>query len=98
MSLTYRPQAESDLDEMWLTIALDNPKRADAYLDQLHQRCLRLSDFPKLGHPAEEVESNIWVFPLDRYLVFYTITENGIDIARFWHASRDTSNLFFEDE
>lgn len=97
MGLTYRPLAEKDLDELWLTIALDSPRRADDYLDALHQRCLNLAKSPKIGQPAEEIGTGIWVFPLDHYLIFYEMTENGIDIVRFWNASRDTANLFVDD-
>ena len=33
-----RPEAENDLDEIWLYIAQDNPKSADRFLDHLHEK------------------------------------------------------------
>ena len=35
-----RPEAESDLDEIWLYIAQDNPQNADKFLDHIHEKIM----------------------------------------------------------
>jgi toxin ParE1/3/4 len=44
-----RPQAETDLDEIWWYIAQDNPDNADRFLDLIEERCQALAQFPHLG-------------------------------------------------
>ena len=35
-----RPEAESDLDEIWLYIAQDNPQNVDKFLDHIHEKIM----------------------------------------------------------
>ncbi|HEY7494964.1 MAG TPA: type II toxin-antitoxin system RelE/ParE family toxin [Candidatus Tectomicrobia bacterium] len=41
-----RPQAETDLDDIWWHIAQDNPDAADRVLDMIEERCQTLAQFP----------------------------------------------------
>jgi toxin ParE1/3/4 len=50
--LLKRPEAESDLDEIWWYIAQDSPhNNADRFLDRIQERCLALADFPQIHYP-----------------------------------------------
>ncbi len=44
-----RPQAETDLDEIWWYIAQDNPDNADQFLDEVEERCQALAQFPHMA-------------------------------------------------
>ena len=92
------PSATVDLDDIWFTIACDNQKRADNYLADLLKRMSTLAEFPRMGHRVEEIKKDMWVFPLDDYLIFYQITKKGITVARVWHAKRDLTAIFFSEE
>lgn len=37
-TVIFSPAAESDLDDIWYHIALDNPSAADRTIDKLRQR------------------------------------------------------------
>ena len=50
-----RPQAETDLDEIWWYIAQDNPDNADRFLDKIEERCQALAQFPHMGISREEL-------------------------------------------
>jgi len=47
--LLKRPEAESDLDEIWWYIVQDSPHNADRFLDLIQERGLALANFPKMG-------------------------------------------------
>ena len=44
-----RPQAEADLDEIWLHIAQDNPDAADRFIDLIESSCEGLARNPLMG-------------------------------------------------
>ncbi|MDP1774020.1 MAG: type II toxin-antitoxin system RelE/ParE family toxin [Methylobacter sp.] len=47
--LLKRPEAESDLDEIWWYIAQDSQHNADMFLDRIQEKCLLLAEFPQMG-------------------------------------------------
>ena len=57
--LLKRPEAESDLDEIWLYIAQDNPHNADRFLDRLQERCWALADFPQMGTSRDDLKAGL---------------------------------------
>ena len=92
--LLKRPEAENDLEEIWWFIAQDSPDNADRFLDRIQETCLALSDFPKLGVSREELKTDLRSHPVGNYLIFYFPLEDGIDIIRVLHGSRDIERLF----
>ena len=97
MHIDYDALAREDLSDIWLYIAEDDPTRATDYVYHIEKRLENLAVFPRMGHPVEEIENDLWAFPLDDYLIFYDILENGIRITRILHAKRDINMLFFGD-
>lgn len=91
--LLKRPEAESDLDEIWWYIAQDSPLNADRFLDRIQERCLALADFPQMGMGRDELKQGLRSHPVGNYLIFYFPLEDGIDIIRVLHGSRDIESL-----
>ena len=96
--LLKRPEAESDLDEIWLYIAQDNPHNADRFLDRIQERCSVLVDFPQMGTSRDDLKAGLRCQPFGNYLIFYFPLEDGIDIVRVLHGARDVDALFHPDE
>ena len=92
--LLKRPEAENDLEEIWWFIAQDSPHNADRFLDRIQERCLALAGFPKMGVSREELKPDLRSQPVGNYLIFYFPLEDGIDIVRVLHGSRDIERLF----
>ncbi len=88
-----RPEAESDLDEIWWYIAQDSPDHADRFLDRLQERFLALADFPKMGISRDDIQAGLRSQPVGNYLIFYFPLADGIEIVRVLHGSRDVENL-----
>ena len=92
--LLKRPEAESDLDEIWWYIAQDSPHNADRFLDRIQERCSALADFPQMGTRRDELKAGLRSQPVGNYLIFYFPLEDGADIVRILHGSRDIESLF----
>jgi toxin ParE1/3/4 len=84
-----RPQAETDLDEIWWYIAQDNPDNADRFLDKIEERCQALAQFPHMGISREDLMPTLRSLPLANYLIFYLPIEDGITVVRVLPAMRD---------
>ncbi len=84
-----RPQAETDLDEIWWYIAQDNPDNADRFLDKIEERCQALAQFPHMGISREDLMPTLRSLPLANYLIFYLPIEDGIKVVRVLPAMRD---------
>jgi len=89
-----RPEAQNDLDEIWWFIAQDSPDNADKLLDRIQDSCLTLADFPKMGVSRNEIKNSLRSQTIGNYLIFYFPLEDGIDIIRVIHGSRDMDRLF----
>ncbi len=89
-----RPQAESDLDEIWLYIAQDSPDNADAFLDELEKRCEALAQFPFIGTNRDELMPGLRSLAVGGYLIFYLPIEDGIEVVRVLHGMRDIDVIF----
>ena len=86
-------RARADLLEIWLyshdTWSAD---QADLYLDRLAEGINRLSDNPLLGSDASGIRPGYRKLTVERHLVFYTVTEERIEIVRVLHAQMDAAS------
>jgi toxin ParE1/3/4 len=88
------PIAEADLDEIWLYIAADSVTRADKFIDALTERFVTLSRSPRAGRSRPEIEPGLRSFSFRNYVIFYSLTEEGLVIERVLHGSRDIEAIF----
>ena len=91
------PLAESDLDDIWFYIALDNPGAADRFLDKIDDKLKTFSDHPISGRLRSELADGLRSFPIDAYVVYYLPLKDGLHIIRVLHGARDHDKLFSED-
>lgn len=82
-------RAESDLIDIWSYIAEDDPLAADRQLDQIDAACKMLAANPQGGPRRADLAPNLRFYPVGNYLIFYTIAEEGINVARVLHGARD---------
>lgn len=82
--------ADTDLDRIWLFIARDNISAADRQVTKLHRKFEILAAHPDLGELQPELASGDYRrFAAGTYVVFYRKVDDGIEIARVIHGSRD---------
>jgi len=92
MTSTYsiRASARTDLEEIWLfTFEEWGLEQADKYLNSIFSRFEWLSRNPYTGKDREDIKAGYYCFPEGMQLVFYTMTECGIDIIGIPHQNMD---------
>lgn len=93
-SIIRSPQAESDLIEIAVYIAQDNPKAASRWLDTIDEKLDMLSRQPLIGEIREEIARNLRSFPVGNYIIFYQPFDDGVKLVRVLHGARDLDQLF----
>lgn len=72
----------------------DSEVNADHFLDLLKDKASNLAEFNSIGTDRPELSANLKSFPVERYVLYYRINSEGIELVRVLHGSRDTSLLF----
>jgi len=90
----YSPEAESDLLGIASFIARDKPSAARQWVKLLQDKCELLATHPRVGEekPGFGVQG-CRVFSVGSYVIFFRAVEQGIEVARIVHGSRDMGNL-----
>ncbi|MCA9433811.1 MAG: type II toxin-antitoxin system RelE/ParE family toxin [Candidatus Omnitrophica bacterium] len=93
-SVSKTEDAESDLLEIWGTIAQNNPLNADRFLEQIESHCENLAYSPRIGKLRSDLGTEIRSFPVGEYLLFYQPIDEGILLVRVIHGRRNYEALF----
>lgn len=95
------PQAERDLDDIWLQIAQDsgNIDTATRFVDSISERFPMLGRFPYLGRSRhEDLHSGVRSFAAGDYVALYRIIEDDLVlILRVVHGNRDIAAILRRD-
>lgn len=92
--VTRTPRAATDLDDIWLRVALDNPAAADRLIDRIVARCRDLAAHPHLGTARPEVAPDARMLVVDDYIVLYRVNGADTEIVRIVHGARRLEGLF----
>jgi len=94
--IAFSPAAETDLMDIAIFIAQDNPNRALTFVDELQGKCDALGGAPGIGTSRPELGEGIRMLPHGRYLIFYREAHKDLRIERILHGSRDIGYDDFE--
>jgi toxin ParE1/3/4 len=97
MRIRLAPQARADLDAIWLYIAQDtaNHTIATRTIASITGKFGLFSRFPHLGKSLEsDLRPHVRTFPVDNYVIFYSVKPAEIRILRIIHSSRDAYAMF----
>jgi toxin ParE1/3/4 len=92
--LVISKDAVSDLDEIWLFIALNSPQNADIFIDRIYDTCLLLKENPEMGRLRQELSPGLRSFSVGRYIIFYRLKNDIIEIVRILSGYRDIDIAF----
>jgi toxin ParE1/3/4 len=93
-----RPLVFDDLADIWDYIAEDNQTRADGFIDSIDNKIKELADRPHIGRLRDDLFPGLLSFPFGRYIIFYLIIPDGIEIVRVLHSARDIDVHFDRQE
>jgi toxin ParE1/3/4 len=91
--------AIADLVAIGGHIATYNPQRAKTFVAELESRCLELGDMPKAFAlvPGRE-HTGMRRRPCGKYLIFYRIAADAVEVLRVLHGAQDYETILFSDE
>jgi toxin ParE1/3/4 len=89
----YTRRAREDLLEIWEWIASDSPAIADRVHDAIKKRCDSLRRHPQLGRPRPEIGDGARSLVIERWIAFYRIVEDGVQVVRIVDGARDLTKL-----
>lgn len=97
------PRAKADLIDQFEFIGKNNPDAAEQFLDAAEAAFEQLLRMPKMGALREYLSPRLaglrmWPVPeFPRELIFYRPVEDGIEVVRVLHSSRDIAAIFDEE-
>jgi len=97
MAHSVSPQAESDLDDIWLYVAKQSGSMdvASRQIDSLADRFLFLARFPRAGRVRDlELGKGLRSFPVGEYVIVYCVEGDDVLILRVVHGRRELERLF----
>jgi toxin ParE1/3/4 len=101
VTIVKSPAAESDLQEIWLTIAPENPTAATRILRAIGAKIDLLADYPRFGPRRPDIRPKTRLLAEKPYLILYEThpdTDDGpvdeVEVARVVDGRRDLESLF----
>jgi len=89
------PLAEEDLFKIIsTTIESWGSAQAKVYAQTIDAALFKLAQYPDFGRERNEIYKDAKSFPIEKHIVFYQVSESGIDVARILHQRMDPSKHF----
>ena len=96
LEIRYLPTAENDLDDIFDYIMMDNPSAAVSILEKFNHSISQLAFNPELGVVSKDdrlKKMGYRILIIGKYLVFYVVKANIIQIRRIIHGARQYNFL-----
>lgn len=90
--------ASRDLDAIGDYFVERSVEAGERLLQEFVKKCERLIQFPKMGRSYEQVKAGLRGIPLDGYIIFYKIVEDGIEVLRVLNGRQDLEAIFEDEE
>ena len=97
MAHLVAPQAEADLDDIWLYVARESGSMdvATRIVDSITDRFCFLANFPHAGRSRDrDFGAGTRSFPVGEYVIIYCVEGPDVFILRVVHGRRDFESLF----
>lgn len=99
MIVIITDEAEADLEHIADYIAIDNPLRADSFVQELVGRCRGLADMPRAFPLVPRYEhTGVRRRPHGDYLIFYRVGVDQVDVVHVLHGAQNYEAILFPDE
>ena len=94
---TRTQQAEDDLVDILHAVARRSVKAAERLRDDIDATITRLVSFPRLGRPCAKLAPGLFRYAVSGHLIFYYITDEGIEVVRVLDGARNITSDMFDD-
>ena len=92
------PEAIRDLDEIADYFVARNVEADERFIDEFTKKCHYLTQFSLMGRSYSQLRPYLRGIPLQNYIIFYRIANDGIEIMRIIRGDRDLEAFFEENE
>lgn len=96
-NLSRAPEAILDLNAVLAYLDRHSEPAAEALADAVDRKCEQLRTVPFQGRPRGDLSPGLRSVVIGDYLLFYRVTDEAIEFARFLHGSRDLPAAFADD-
>ena len=86
--------AAEDLKDIWDYVAQYGENSAVKLIKEISGKFILLRDNPQIGREQNNYLVGLRSFVVKDYFIFYLPFDNGIDVLRVLHSSRDIESLF----
>ncbi|MDJ0671976.1 MAG: type II toxin-antitoxin system RelE/ParE family toxin [Microcystis sp. M53598_WE2] len=90
-------EALRDMEQILDYLANTNINAAEKFLEEFSKKCRYLTQFPLMGRSYREIRPSLRGLPMKNYIIFYRLTEQGLEIMPFIKGERDLEAFFFEN-
>ena len=95
--LIISSEASQDLEEIIDYFYNINIEAGENFLEEFNKKCKYLANFPNIGRSYKHIKDYLRGIPLDGYIIFDRVIENGIEIMHVVSGYRDLASLFFDE-
>ena len=86
--------AAEDLKDIWEYVSQHNENAASKLIKEIKNKFVLLRDNPLVGREQNEYLVGLRSFVVKSYFIFYLPLDDGIDVLRVLHSSRDIESIF----
>ena len=87
---TLAPRAKTDLEEIWeYSVDQFGFEKAEAYFRDIQRAIESVASDPRRGRACDEVRAGYFRFPAGSHMLFFRLSDQGIDVVRILHARMD---------
>ncbi|PZD74408.1 Toxin ParE1 [Acaryochloris thomasi RCC1774] len=87
-------QASQDLDAISDYFLARNIEAGERICLEFTQKCEKLMRFPKLGRSYDAIRSGMRGLPLEGYIIFYQVVDDGVEILRVLGGRQNLEEIF----
>jgi toxin ParE1/3/4 len=87
------PEALNDINSIISSIAADNPRAAERWLDRLEKIFENLGTMPFMGVARFDVRPHLRLFAVNNYLILHRVDDDDVVIVRVVHGAREWQDL-----
>jgi toxin ParE1/3/4 len=62
-------------------------------IDRITETCDKLARHPRMGIRQDQYRAGLRCFPVGKYVIFYHVTDDGLEIYRVLHGARQLEDL-----
>jgi toxin ParE1/3/4 len=94
MNFILAPSSIRDLDRLSEYFLATNVEAGERLFKTLNQKFYNLTQFPNIGKPYPHLDPNIRGLLVEKYIIFYRVTETEVEIVRIVDGRQDLTQLY----